>query len=139
VAGIAFLHFPADAVQTDFRRFGRLPASAQKVFAAVKAQGPLTASQLQAATAMPPRTVRYAVRRLREDGSLDTRCTLGDCRSCFFFVHKRCVGVAALEAARQASRQGPAIPGTIVPPAPLPGKADAGQGVAVARRRGFQV
>jgi len=104
MAEFAFLHFPADAVQVDPLKLSRLPASAQAVFAAVRAQGPLTHQNLRDATGLPPRTIRYAVRRLKDAGLLETRCSLRDCRTCYFFVHRRCVGVEALEAARESAR-----------------------------------
>lgn len=102
VAEYAFLHFPQKAVPVDPVRLARMPLSAQRVFAACEAAGPLTAAQLRERTGMPARTVRYAVQRLREEGVMDTRCSLRDCRTCFFFVHGRCDGVAALDAAREA-------------------------------------
>ncbi|MGB0653268.1 MAG: winged helix-turn-helix domain-containing protein [Thermoplasmatota archaeon] len=110
----AYLHFPADAVQVDRRLFGRLPPSAQKVFEAVRDQGPLTNQELQEATAMPARTVRYAVKRLKEEGLVDTRCSLRDCRTCYFFVDKRCVGVEALEQARREAERDAASQGRTI-------------------------
>ncbi len=101
VAEFAFLHFPSASVQVDPAKYGRLPQSAQRVFSAVRDQGPLTHTELRAATGLPPRTIRYAVKRLRDESYLDTRCSLRDCRTCYFFVNKRCVGVAALEEARR--------------------------------------
>lgn len=95
-----YLHFPADAVHVDPVRFGRLPDSAQRVFVAIRDGGPVTHQELRDATGIPPRTIRFAVKRLKDEGFIDTRCSLKDCRTCFFFVHKRCVGVEALEAAR---------------------------------------
>ncbi|HLF16191.1 MAG TPA: winged helix-turn-helix transcriptional regulator, partial [Candidatus Thermoplasmatota archaeon] len=92
MAEYEFLHFPASAVHVDPERFGRLPESAQRVFEAVKGKGPLTHAELREATGMPARTIRFAVKRLKEDGLLDTRCSLRDCRTCYFFVNKRCVG-----------------------------------------------
>ncbi len=98
-----FLHFPAEAVHVDFRRFGRLPDSAQRVFEAIRDGGPLTHTELHERTQIPPRTIRFAIKRLKEEGFIDTRCSLRDCRTCFFFVHKRCVGIEALQAARDAA------------------------------------
>lgn len=92
-----FLHFPAESVHVDPFEFQKLPASAQKVFEACRDQGPLTSTELQDATGIPSRTVRFAVKRLKDAGLLDTRCSLRDCRTCYFFVHRRCVGVDALE------------------------------------------
>jgi hypothetical protein len=104
-----YLHFPAAAVQVDPLRFVALPESARKVFEEVKRRGPLTSAELRDATGLPPRTLRYAVKRLKDEHFLDTRCSLRDCRTCYFFVNKRCVGVEALDAARrkaEASRAG---------------------------------
>lgn len=105
-----FLHFPADQVHVDPVVFGKLPASAQKVFEAIKAGGPMSHAALREATGMPARTIRFAVKRLREEGLVDTRCSLRDCRTCYFFVDKRCVGLDALEEARrraeEAAREG---------------------------------
>ncbi len=95
-----FLHFPADAVHVDPLEFARLPESAQRIFQAVRDHGPVTHAQLRDTTEMPPRTIRFAVKRLRESGLLDARCSLRDCRTCYFFVHKRCVGIEALERMR---------------------------------------
>jgi len=71
-----------------------LPPSAKAVFRTLKARGPLTHRDLVGATGMPPRTVRYAVARLREAGVLGERCNLRDCRQCFFFVERTCAGGA---------------------------------------------
>ncbi|MFO1535715.1 MAG: hypothetical protein ABR586_08630 [Thermoplasmatota archaeon] len=108
-----FLHFPADAVQVDPVRFGKLPESARAVFEAVKQLGPLTHADLRARTGMPARTIRFAVARLKEGGFLDVRCSLRDCRTCYFFVNRRCVGVAALEEARRRAE----LSGKLVEPA----------------------
>lgn len=105
---LAFLHFPAEAAHVDRVRFARLPMSAQKTFAAVREAGPLTASELQERTGIPGRTLRHAVARLKEEGMLDTRCSLRDCRTCYFFVSARCLGVAALEAAQPDGGSAPA-------------------------------
>ncbi len=105
MAEYGFLHFPAEAVHVDPVRFGALPESAKRVFEAVKVQGPLTHADLRVATEMPARTIRFAVKRLKEEGFVDTRCSLRDCRTCYFFVSKLCVGVEALEAARRKAEE----------------------------------
>lgn len=97
----AFLHFPAESVQVDWVRMGRMPESARTVFGAVKAQGPLTHAGLAQSTGLPARTIRYAIKRLKDEGFLDTRCSLRDCRTCYFFVNRRCIGVEALDRARR--------------------------------------
>lgn len=96
MADTAFLHFPADAV--DPMVMLRLPESARRVFGVVRTQGPLTYAQLNASVAMPPRTVRYAIKSLKDAGLIETRCSLRDCRTCYFFVHRTCAGLAALDA-----------------------------------------
>jgi len=100
-----FLHFPPDAVQVDPIRFGRLPESARTVFTAIRNGGPLTHADLRDATGMPPRTIRFAVKRLKDEGYIDSRCSLTDCRTCYFFVHKRFVGIEALEEARRRAEE----------------------------------
>ena len=131
MAEYAYLHFPADAVRVDPVRFAKLPPSARAVFEAVKSKGPLTHADLQAATTLPPRTIRFAVQRLKAEGFLDTRCSLRDCRTCYFFVARKCVGVAALEAARAGASlpaagaaRGPAgvLRQAAIPLAPVPSR-----------------
>jgi DNA-binding transcriptional ArsR family regulator len=91
----------ANPRQVDPVRMARLPESARAVFEAVKRLGPLTHADLRQQTGMPARTIRFAVARLKEAGFLDVRCSLKDCRTCYFFVNKQCVGIAALEDARR--------------------------------------
>lgn len=98
-----FLRFPAEAVQIDPHQFARLPESAQRVFEAVRDHGPLTHVGLREHTGIPARTVRFAVKRLKDAGFVDTRCSLQDCRTCYFFVARECVRQEYLEAAREAA------------------------------------
>jgi len=119
-----FLHYPPDSVHVDPVQAGRLPASARRVFAAIVDHGPVTHTDLRALTGMPPRTIRFAVRRLKDERFIDSRCSLTDCRVCYFFVHKRFVDEEALEAARlraeAAAKAGRSI--HRVPPAPTAAK-----------------
>ena len=101
VAEYEFLRFPPEAVQVDPVRFGQLPESARTVFEAVKQEGPLTHADLRNHTGLPPRTIRFAVKRLKEEALIDTRCSLRDCRTCYFFVSKACVDEQAIEDARR--------------------------------------
>jgi DNA-binding transcriptional ArsR family regulator len=96
-----FLHFPPEAIQVDPDRYGRLPESARRVFAAVREDGPLTHADLRRRTGLPPRTVRFAVKRLKDEGFVDTRCSLRDCRNTYFFVSKTCVDDQAIEEQRR--------------------------------------
>jgi DNA-binding transcriptional ArsR family regulator len=100
-----FLRFPAEAVRVDEDRFGRLPGSAQRVFDAVKDDGPLTHADLRRRTGLPPRTIRFAVKRLRDEGFVDARSSLKDCRTCYFFVSRDCVEHGALEDARERAQE----------------------------------
>lgn len=100
-----FLHFPAEAVHIDGRRLERLPGSAQRVFGAVRQEGPLTHADLRHRTGLPPRTIRFAVKRLRDEGLVDARSSLRDCRTCYFFVSKDLVEDGALEEARERAHE----------------------------------
>ena len=100
-----FLHFPAEAVRVDADRFDRLPDSARRVFGAVMDDGPLTHADLRHRTGLPPRTIRFAVKRLREEGFVDARSSLKDCRTCYFFVSRDCVEHGALEDARERAHE----------------------------------
>lgn len=99
-----YLHFPAEAVNVDRFQLARLPGSARRVFEVIKERGPVTRRELSESADMPARTVRYAIKRLKDEGLVDTRCSLRDCRTCYFFVHERCVGVEALEKARRQAK-----------------------------------
>jgi DNA-binding transcriptional ArsR family regulator len=100
-----FLHFPAEAVHVDGDRLGRLPDSAQRVFGAVRQEGPLTHADLRRRTGLPPRTIRFAVRRLRDEGFVDARSSLRDCRTCYFFVSRELVEGGAIEDARVRAQE----------------------------------
>ena len=78
-----------------------LPPSAQHVLRTLSQRGALTHRDLVAATGMPPRTVRWAVGRLREEGIIGARCNLMDCRQCFFYVNDACGGKAEYAGARR--------------------------------------
>lgn len=132
----SFLQFPAEAVQVDPKIVDNLPGSARRVLDAVRERGPLTHNELGLATGLPPRTIRYAVRRLKDHGVLESLSSLKDCRTCYFFVSRRHIRPEALEEARvradEASKNGrlvervheatrrPTFPGTISPrPVPV--------------------
>jgi DNA-binding transcriptional ArsR family regulator len=69
-----------------------LPESARTIYGALAQQGPLTHRDLLRATGMPARTIRYAVGRLKEAGVIGARCSLQDCRQCYFYVARECPG-----------------------------------------------
>ena len=105
MAEYAFLHFPADAINIDPERYHSLPDSARRVFTAIREKGPISHSGLREATALPPRTIRFAVKRLRTEGLVDSRLSLKDSRTCFFFVKKDWIGADAIDAARKAAAE----------------------------------
>lgn len=57
-----------DAPDADWGTVADLPASAKLVARVLEHEGALTGTELAAETRLPARTVRYAVRRLEEDG-----------------------------------------------------------------------
>ena len=77
-----------------------LPPSARAVYERLTTAGPLTHRDLVQTTGLPPRTVRYAVGRLKEAGVIGARCNLMDCRQCYFFVASACEGKAEYAGAR---------------------------------------
>ncbi len=87
MAELPTLRVPADAIGIDDASRARLPESARRVLDAVIRFAPVTHADLRDLTGMPPRTIRYAVRRLRDEGIIDSRCSLQDCRTCYFFIH----------------------------------------------------
>jgi DNA-binding transcriptional ArsR family regulator len=95
------LHFPPEAVHVDPKLVARLPESARRVFDAVRENGPITHDSLRAATGMPARTIRFAVKRLRERGYIESMRSLKDCRTCYFFVSRDLIQQDALDAARR--------------------------------------
>lgn len=76
------------------RRLQTLPRSARAVYALLETRGPLTHRDLVHVAGMPARTVRYALQRLRHEGVVGERCSLLDCRQCWFFAVGACDGTA---------------------------------------------
>lgn len=65
-----------------------LPPSAEQVFELLALEGPLTHRELVEYTDIPARTVRYAVKRLKQADCLGERVNLKDCRQRFFFIQR---------------------------------------------------
>ena len=63
-----------------------LPPSAERVLEILGTRGPLTHKELVAATRLPPRTLRFALARLREIGRVHWRWSLRDARQRLYFV-----------------------------------------------------
>lgn len=57
-----------------------LPPSAQRVLRILAENGPLTHKDLVLATGLPPRTLRFALSRLRASGRVVWRWSLRDAR-----------------------------------------------------------
>jgi DNA-binding MarR family transcriptional regulator len=57
-----------------------LPPSAKLVAKVLEYDGTLTQSQLAEETMLPPRTVRYALTRLEEQGVVESRFSFSDAR-----------------------------------------------------------
>jgi len=57
-----------------------LPPSAKLVAKVLEYNDTLTQSQLAEETLLPPRTVRYALNRLEEQGAVDSRFSFSDAR-----------------------------------------------------------
>lgn len=62
-----------------------LPPSAERVLRILVLHGPLTHKELVLATQMPPRTLRFALARLRGSGLVDWRWSLRDARQRVYF------------------------------------------------------
>lgn len=61
-----------------------LPPSAKHVFAVLASEGPLTQKDIISRTALPPRTVRYALDRLRGEEMLEERFCFQDARQSLY-------------------------------------------------------
>lgn len=65
-----------------------LAPSSQEVYQLLALEGPLTHRELVSYTEMPARTVRFAVRQLKEADQVDERVNLNDGRQRFFFLKR---------------------------------------------------
>lgn len=65
---------------------GDLPPSAERVLEILGTSGPLTHKELIAAARIPPRTVRFALARLRTSGRVEWRWSLRDARQRVYFL-----------------------------------------------------
>ena len=61
-----------------------LPPSAKQVFQVLASQGPLTQKDIISKTDLPPRTVRYALGRLRGEEMLEERFCFSDARQSLY-------------------------------------------------------
>jgi DNA-binding transcriptional ArsR family regulator len=98
----ANLRVPAEGIVASQEELDRLPVSARTVFDTIVAEGPMSHSDLRRVTGMPQRTIGFALRRLRDEQMLDSRVSLHDCRTCYFFVHPRLVSQEVIKQGRDA-------------------------------------
>lgn len=70
----------ADSVSDRWAPVRDLPPSAKLVAKVLDYNDTLTQSQLAEETLLPPRTVRYALTRLEEEGVVDSRFSFSDAR-----------------------------------------------------------
>ncbi|MDL5361534.1 helix-turn-helix domain-containing protein [Halalkalicoccus sp. NIPERK01] len=66
--------------ETGWDAVRELPPSAKLVAKVLEYNETLTQSQLAEETLLPPRTVRYALNRLEEEGCVDSRFSFSDAR-----------------------------------------------------------
>lgn len=97
------LRVPREAVRIEPMEYARLPESARRVFESVLDHGPLTHTDLRRLTRMPARTIRFAVQRLRREAYLDSRTSLRDARTCYFFVDARRINEEFIEEQREGT------------------------------------
>ena len=71
-----------------------LPPSAERVLSVLANGGPLTHKDLVAATGLAPRTLRFALARLRGNGRVDWRWSLRDARQRLYFLPREAPRVA---------------------------------------------
>lgn len=99
----AFLRFPPAAVLVDESELAGLPASARAVFEQILVNGPMGHPELRERTGIAPRTIRFAVQRLRALGFLEAVASLQDSRTCYFYVHPRRLDPAYIQQMRETA------------------------------------
>ncbi len=68
------------------RRITQLSPSVKLVFKVLEYKGLMTQKELVAESYLPPRTVRYALSRLKKEGILEERLYYKDARQCLYGV-----------------------------------------------------
>ena len=71
---------PRPSADTHREALQELPPSAKLVAKVLEYNGTLTQSELADETLLPPRTVRYALSRLDEEGIVESRFSFSDAR-----------------------------------------------------------
>jgi len=67
-------------------KFERLPPSAKLVYKVLETGEPLTQKAIIEKTRLPPRTVRYAIRRLKTNAFLKERLSFMDARQSIYSI-----------------------------------------------------
>jgi transcription initiation factor IIE alpha subunit len=70
-----------------------LPPSAKLVFKVLESSGLMTQKDIIKQTYLPPRTVRYALNRLRDENILQERFYFKDARQCLYGISGGMVSV----------------------------------------------
>ncbi|MGB8216700.1 MAG: helix-turn-helix domain-containing protein [Candidatus Methanoperedens sp.] len=82
-----YLYSETAAVQDLYtRRLTQLSPSVKLVFKVLEYRGLMTQKELVAESYLPPRTVRYALTRLKKEGILEERLYYKDARQCLYGV-----------------------------------------------------
>jgi transcription initiation factor IIE alpha subunit len=82
-----YLYSETAAVQDLYaRRIIQLSPSVKLVFKVLEYRGLMTQKELVAESYLPPRTVRYALSRLKKEGILEERLYYKDARQCLYGV-----------------------------------------------------
>jgi DNA-binding Lrp family transcriptional regulator len=64
-----------------------LPPSCKLIYFILRQDGPMTQGALADESMLPPRTVRYATRRLKKSGIITTRMHIKDARRNVYQIH----------------------------------------------------
>jgi transcription initiation factor IIE alpha subunit len=82
-----YLYSETAAVQDLYTlRITQLSPSVKLVFKVLEYRGLMTQKELVAESYLPPRTVRYALSRLKKEGILEERLYYKDARQCLYGV-----------------------------------------------------
>lgn len=68
------------------KKIERLPPSVKLVLKVLEYRGLMTQKELVSESFLPPRTVRYALNRLKKEGILEERLYYKDARQCLYGV-----------------------------------------------------
>jgi DNA-binding MarR family transcriptional regulator len=72
--------------EPDTEQLVELPPSAKLVYIVLRENGPMTQSDIRDESMLPPRTVRYAIGRLKETDALTEQIHLKDARQVIYEI-----------------------------------------------------